>query len=116
MSSINKNSSTPLGCGMNCKIRVTSVMGGETVSPTDRKLSPAGRNTGIQSPHKGCRLWIKTSLSHLIVLAKNMLPLLENGHLKMLCVNGQEVAADGIKVVDAEDYDIVYWESNERKK
>lgn len=44
-----------------------------------------------------------------------MLPLLENGHLKMLCVNGQEVAADGIKVVDAEDYDIVYWESNERK-
>ena len=45
-----------------------------------------------------------------------MLPLLENGHLKMLCVKGQEVAADGIKVVDAEDYDIVYWESNERKK
>lgn len=45
-----------------------------------------------------------------------MLPLLENGHLKMLCVNGQEVAADGIKVVDAEDYDIAYWESNERKK
>lgn len=45
-----------------------------------------------------------------------MLPLLENGHLKMLRVNGQEVAADGIKVVDAEDYDIVYWESNERKK
>ena len=42
-----------------------------------------------------------------------MLPLLENGHLK---INGQEVAADGIKVVDAEDYDIVYWESNERKK
>ena len=101
---------------MNCKIRVTSVVGGETVSPTDRKLIPAGRNTGIQPLHKGCRLWIKTSLSHLIVLAKNMLPLLENGHLKMLCVNGQEVAADGIKVVDAEDYDIVYWESNERKK
>ena len=80
------------------------------------KLIPAGRNTGIQPLRKGCRLWIKTSLSHLIVLAKNMLPLLENGHLKMLCVNGQEVAADGIKVVDAEDYDIVYWESNERKK
>ena len=101
---------------MNYKIRVTSVVGGETVSPTDMKLISAGRNTGIQPLHKGCRLWIKTSLSHLIVLAKNMLPLLENGHLKMLCVNGQEVAADGIKVVDAEDYDIVYWESNERKK
>ena len=25
MSSINKNSSTPLGCGMNCRIRVTSM-------------------------------------------------------------------------------------------
>lgn len=63
-----------------------------------------------------CEYQTGLSLSHLIVLAKNMLPLLENGHLKMLCVNGQEVAADGIKVVDAEDYDIVYWESNERKK
>ena len=45
---------------MNCKIRVTSVVGGETVSPTDMKLSPAGRNTGIQPLHKGYRLWIKT--------------------------------------------------------
>ena len=27
-----KNSPTSLGCGMNCKIRVTSVVGGETVS------------------------------------------------------------------------------------
>ena len=45
---------------MNCKIRVTSVVGGETVSPTDMKLSPAGRNTGIQPPHKEYRLWIKT--------------------------------------------------------
>ncbi len=26
-----------LGCGMNCKIRVTSVVGEKTVSPTDRK-------------------------------------------------------------------------------
>ena len=43
----------PLGCGMNCKICVTSVVGGETVSPTDRKLSPAGRNTGIQPLYKG---------------------------------------------------------------
>ena len=33
----NKNSPTSLGCGMNCKIHVTSVVGGETVSPTDRK-------------------------------------------------------------------------------
>ena len=56
----NKNSPASLGCGMNCKIRVTSVVGGETVSPTDRKLIPAGRNTGIQPLHKGCRLWIKT--------------------------------------------------------
>ncbi|WP_182432849.1 hypothetical protein [Anaerobutyricum hallii] len=55
-------------------------------------------------------------MSYLIVLAKNMLPLLENGHLKMLCVNGQEVAVDGIKVVNAENYDIIYWKSNERKK
>ena len=45
-----------LGCGMNCKICVTSVVGGETVSPTDRKLIPAGRNTDIQPLHKGYRL------------------------------------------------------------
>lgn len=59
-----------------------------------------------------CEYQTGLSLSHLIVLAKNMLPLLENGHLKMLCVNGQEVAVDGIKVVN---YDIIYWKSNERK-
>ena len=47
---------------MNCKIHVTSVVGGETVSPTDRKLSPAGRNTGIQPLHKGYRLGIKTKV------------------------------------------------------
>ena len=43
---------------MNCKIRVTSVVGGETVSPTDMKLIPAGRNTGIQLCIKdtGCGL------------------------------------------------------------
>lgn len=35
MSSINKNSSTPLGCGMNCKIRVTSAVAERIVSPTD---------------------------------------------------------------------------------
>ena len=48
----------PLGCGMNYKIRVTSVVGGETVSPTDMKLIPAGRNTGIQLCIKdtGCGL------------------------------------------------------------
>ena len=46
---------------MNYKIRVTSVVGGETVSPTDMKLIPAGRNTGIQPSHKGYRLWIKTN-------------------------------------------------------
>lgn len=62
-----------------------------------------------------CEYQTGLSLSHLIVLAKNMLPLLENGHLKMLCVNGQEVAVDGIKVVNAENYDIIYWKSNERK-
>ena len=56
----NKNSPASLGCGMNYKIRVTSVVGGETVSPTDMKLIPAGRNTGIQPLHKGYRLWIKT--------------------------------------------------------
>ena len=28
----------------------------------------------------------------------------------------KEIVVNGIKVVDAEDYDIVYWESNERKK
>ena len=28
---------------------------GKTVSPTDMKLSPAGRNTSIQPPHKGYR-------------------------------------------------------------
>lgn len=33
----NKNSPISLGCGMNCKIHVTSVVGGETVSPTDRR-------------------------------------------------------------------------------
>ena len=33
----NKNSPISLGCVMNCKIHVTSVVGGETVSPTDRK-------------------------------------------------------------------------------
>ena len=47
---------------MNCKIYVTSVVGGETVSPTDIKLSPAGRNTDIQPLHKGYRLWIKTNI------------------------------------------------------
>ena len=26
-----------LGCGMNCRIHATSVVGGKTVSPTDRK-------------------------------------------------------------------------------
>ena len=43
---------------MNCKIRVTSVVGGETVSPTDMKGSTAGRSIGIQPPHKdtGCGL------------------------------------------------------------
>ena len=35
-------------------------VGGEMVSPTDMKLIPAGRNTGIQPLHKGYRLWIKT--------------------------------------------------------
>ena len=55
---------------MNCKIRVTSVVGGETVSPTDMKLIPAGRNAGIQPLHKGYRLWIKT-----ILLTKEKLPL-----------------------------------------
>ena len=45
---------------MNCKIHVTSVVGGEVVSPTDRKWNPAGRNAGIQPPHKGYRLGIKT--------------------------------------------------------
>lgn len=48
---------------MNCKIHVTSVVGGETVSPTDRKLSPARKNAGIQPLHKGYRLWIKTKRS-----------------------------------------------------
>ena len=34
----NKNSPpTSLSCGMNCKIHVTSVVGRETVSPTDMK-------------------------------------------------------------------------------
>ena len=56
----NKNYPTSLSCGMNCKIRVTSVVGGEMVSLTDMKLIPAGRNTGIQPLHKGYRLWIKT--------------------------------------------------------
>ena len=34
------------------------MVGGETVSPTDMKLSPARKNTGIQPPHKdtGCGL------------------------------------------------------------
>ena len=41
----NKNSPASLDYGMNRKIHVTSVVGGETVSPTDRKLSPAGRKS-----------------------------------------------------------------------
>lgn len=41
----NKNSPVSLDYGMNRKIHVTSVVGGETVSPTDRKLSPAGRKS-----------------------------------------------------------------------
>ena len=61
----NKNSPASLDYGMNRKIHVTSVVGGETVSPTDRKLSPAGRNTGIQPLHKKYRLWIKTIAEHL---------------------------------------------------
>ena len=42
----------------------------QPVSPTDMKLIPAGRNTGIQPLHKGYRLWIKT-----ILLTKEKLPL-----------------------------------------
>ena len=64
----NKNSPASLGCGMNYKIRVTSVVGGETVSPTDMKLIPAGRNTGIQPLHKGYRLWIKTNKKRKCIL------------------------------------------------
>ena len=57
MSSINKNSSTPLGCGMNCKINVTSVVSGANSISADISLNPTGRNIGIQPPHKaheGC--------------------------------------------------------------
>ena len=60
MSSINKNSSTPLGCGMNCKINVTSVVSGANSISADISLNPTGRNIGIQPPHKGYRLGIKT--------------------------------------------------------
>ena len=70
MSSINKNSSTPLGCGMNCKINVTSVVSGASSISADISLNPTGRNIGIQPPHKGYRLWIKT-----ILLTKEKLPL-----------------------------------------
>ena len=43
---------------MNCKIRVTSVVGEKTVAPTDMKGNTAGRSIGIQPPHKdtGCGL------------------------------------------------------------
>ena len=51
---------TSLGCGMNCKIRVTSAVAERIASPTDMRLIPAGRNIGIQPPHKGYRLGIKT--------------------------------------------------------
>ena len=50
---------TSLGCGMNCKIRVTSAVAERIASPTDMRLIPAGRNTGIQPLHKGYRLGIK---------------------------------------------------------
>lgn len=59
---------------MNYKIRVTPVVGGETVSPTDMKLIPAGRNTGIQPLHKGYRLWIKTTKIFLRKLRYNISP------------------------------------------
>ena len=60
MSSINKNSSTPLDYGMNCKINVTSVVSGANSISADISLNPTGRNIGIQPPHKGYRLGIKT--------------------------------------------------------
>lgn len=48
-----------LGCGMNCKIRVTSAVAERIASPTDMRLIPAGRNIGIQPLYKGYRLRIK---------------------------------------------------------
>nr|WP_296118224.1 hypothetical protein [uncultured Anaerobutyricum sp.] len=56
------------------------MVGGETVSSTDRKLNPAGRNTSIQPLHKGYRLWIKTiektkyRKQWLIDLAREIMP------------------------------------------
>lgn len=41
---------------MNCRIHVTSVMSEKNGIP----LTTAGRNIGIQPPHKGYRLGIKT--------------------------------------------------------
>ena len=64
---------------MNYKIRVTSVVGGETVSPTDMKLIPAGRNTGIQPLHKGYRLWIKITIAKVLDIPTDTL----------LCVGGE---------------------------
>ena len=52
----------PLGCGRRNGI------------PTDMKLIPAGRNTGIQPLHKGYRLWIKTTKIFLRKLRYNILP------------------------------------------
>ena len=53
MSSINKNSSTPLGCGMNCKINVTSVVSGANSISADISLNPTGRNIGIAAEPDG---------------------------------------------------------------
>ena len=53
--------------------------GGETVSPTDMKLIPAGRNTGIQPLHKGYRLWIKTTIAKVLDIPTDTL----------LCVGGE---------------------------
>ena len=65
---------------MNCRVNLASVVGGEkTVSPTDMKLIPAGRNTGIQPLHKGYRLGIKTTIAKVLDIPTDTL----------LCVGGE---------------------------
>ena len=58
---------------MNCKIRVTSAVAERIVSPTDMRLIPAGRNIGIQPPHKGYRLRITTIFSYVIFLFNSLI-------------------------------------------
>ena len=64
---------TSLGCGMNCKIRVTSAVAERIASPADMRLIPAGRNIGIQPLYKGYRLRIKTIFSYVIFLFNSLI-------------------------------------------